>query len=250
MKQPIIKRRNQKCKDDEALIAFLKNIFGFRPGNIFLYKQAMRHKSIASTIKEGVKDSNERLEFLGDAVLSAIVANYLFQKFPFREEGFLTETRSKIVSRASLNKLAYRIGLGKHLVISSDLMKHSSNALLGDAFEAIIGAMYLDKGFEFTNKTIITYLLDIYMDINELIETEVNFKSRIIEWTQQHKKDIEFRVAGEITGKNQRQYVIQVVIDKTVISEAIDFSIKGGEQLAAEKGIAALNAVEIIPGNA
>lgn len=239
-------RRKQKCKDDEALIAFLKNIFGFNPGNIFLYKQAMRHKSIASTIKEGVKDSNERLEFLGDAVLSAIVANYLFRKFPFREEGFLTETRSKIVSRASLNKLAFRIGMGNHLSVSPDLMKHSSASLLGDALEALIGAMYLDKGFDFTSKTIITYLLDIYMDITDLIETEVNFKSRLIEWGQHHKKEIEFRIGNALQLRNQqRQYRIQIVFEGTVISEAIDFSIKGAEQLAAEKALAAIVSGEI-----
>lgn len=241
MKKSVFQRRAKLSPEDRALALYIKNIFGFKPGNIFLYRQAMRHKSVASTIKAGVKDSNERLEFLGDAVLSAIVANYLFQKFPYKEEGFLTETRSKIVSRASLNKLGYKIGLGNQLALSADLARNSSNALLGDALEALIGAIYIDKGFEFTNKTIIRYLLDIYMNINEVIGTEVNFKSRIIEWAQQNRKFIEFRVAEEIMLKNnQRQYRVEVVIENKVIGEAIDFSIKGAEQRAAEKGIVTL----------
>lgn len=245
MKKSVFQRKSKHSPEDKALILYIKNIFGFRPGNIFLYRQALRHKSVASTIKEGVKDSNERLEFLGDAVLSAIVANYLFQKFPFKEEGFLTEARSKIVSRASLNKLGHKIGLGNHLLVSTDLMKHSSAALLGDALEAIIGAIYIDKGFDFTNRTIIRYLFDIYMNINEVIGTEVNFKSRIIEWAQCNKRSIEFRVAGEIFLKNnQKQYKVAVLIDGKVVGEAIDFSIKGAEQRSAEKGLIALGLIQ------
>lgn len=241
MKHLIFQRRVKLSAEDRTLIAFIKNIFGFRPENIFLYRQAMRHKSIATAIKGGGKDSNERLEFLGDAVLSAIVADYLFQKYPFKEEGFLTETRSKIVSRASLNRLAYKIGIEKHLVTSPELMKHSSNALLGDAIEALIGAIYIDKGFDFTNKTVIRYLLDIYMNIEEVVETEVNFKSRMIEYAQQRKLEIEFRVAEEIFVRNQhRQYRVELLLDQEPISEAIDFSIKGAEQRAAEKGLNAL----------
>lgn len=233
------------------MIVFIKNIFGFRPGNIFLYKQAMRHKSIARTIKTGVKDSNERLEFLGDAVLSSIVADYLFKKYPFKEEGFLTETRSKIVSRASLNKLGFKIGLAEHLETSPDLMRHASSMLMGDALEALIGAIYIDKGFDFTNRTVIRYLFDIYMDIADVIETEVNFKSRAYEWAQHHKKDLEFRVAEEIQRKHQqRQYRVELLLDEEVIAEAIDYSIKGAEQRAAEKALAKLSEYDLPPGNA
>jgi ribonuclease-3 len=251
LKLPSFARKKKVQPEDEPLIAFIKNIFGFRPGNIFLYKQAMRHKSMARTIKEGVKDSNERLEFLGDAVLSAIVADYLFKRFPFKEEGFLTETRSKIVSRASLNKLGFKIGIGKHLVTSPDLMKHASSMLLGDAMEALIGAIYLDKGFDFTNRTVIRYLLDIYMDISDVIETEVNFKSRAYEWAQQHKRELEFRVADEIQQRNhQKQYKVQLLLDRVVISEGIDYSIKGAEQRSAEKALLLLSEKDLPPGNA
>ncbi|MFO7722811.1 MAG: ribonuclease III [Bacteroidales bacterium] len=241
MSRPVFKRSDKLSAEDKSIILFIKNIFGFRPGNIFLYRQALRHKSAASTVKEGVKDSNERLEFLGDAVLSTIIADYLFQKFPFKEEGFLTETRSKIVSRVSLNRLAQRLGIGSYLSTSPELLKNPSNTILGDAMEALIGAIYLDKGFNFTKQTIIRYLLDIYMNINEVIDKEVNFKSRIIEWGQHHRQEVEFRVAEEIQSRHHpKQYRVEVYVDKKVVGSSLDFSIKGAEQLAAEKGLAFL----------
>jgi ribonuclease III len=242
LNRQVFKRSDKLSAEDKAIILFVKNIFGFRPGNIFLYRQALRHKSAASTVKEGVKDSNERLEFLGDALLSAIIADYLFKKFPYKEEGFLTETRSKIVSRASLNRLAQRIGVGSYLSTSQELLKNPSNTILGDAMEALIGAIYLDKGFDFTKQTIIRYLLDIYMNVNDVIEKEVNFKSRIIEWGQHHKKEIEFRIAEELTSRHHpKQYRIEVLVDRKIVASALDFSIKGAEQLAAEKGLGFLD---------
>ncbi len=251
MKIPLFQRRKkQQRSEDEALIAFVKNIFGFTPGNIFLYKQAMRHRSIAATIKAGVKDSNERLEFLGDAVLGTIVADYLFQKYPFREEGFLTETRSKIVSRATLNKLGWKIGIHKHLLTSPDLTKHPSSTLMGDAMEALIGAIYIDKGFRFTQQRVVRYLLEIHMDITDVIDTEVNYKSRMLEWAQHHKHLLEFRLAEEITLKRQqRQYRIELVLNEKVIAEAIDYSIKGAEQRAAEKAFLRLSEAGQIGGD-
>ena len=131
--------------EDKDLYESIKNIFGFYPGNIFLYKLALTHKSVAEEIKEGVKDSNERLEFLGDAILGSIVADFLFKKYPFKDEGFLTETRSKIVSRFQLNHLSLKLGLDKLIVSSSD-KQTNARSILGDAFEAFVGAMYLDKG--------------------------------------------------------------------------------------------------------
>lgn len=241
MKRLFFKRNAGYIEEDEPLILFIKNIFGFVPGNIFLYRQALRHKSAAIAVKEGVKNSNERLEFLGDAVLGVIVADYLFKKFPFREEGFLTETRSKIVSRVSLGKLALKLDLGKHVVTSPEVNRNASGTILGDAMEALIGAIYIDKGFQFTQQTIIRYLLDIHMDIDEIVETEVNFKSRLIEHCQQEKWSLEFRMAGEVKLRNQmKQHRIELVVNDKVIAEAIDNSIKGAEQRAAEKGLKVL----------
>lgn len=229
---------NAYSPEDKKIILFIKNIFGFYPGNIFLYHQALRHRSAASSIKNGLKDSNERLEFIGDALLGAIVGDYLFQRYPFKEEGFLTETRSKLVSREFLNKLALKIGLDKHLVTSPEINKNFSLTLLGDAFEALIGAIYLDKGFNFTKDTFINYFLEIHINIDEMVEKETNFKSRMLEWGQHNKRKVTFKVAEELVFKNNvKQYKVQVFVDDDVIEEAIDYSIKGAEQLASEKGL-------------
>jgi ribonuclease III len=232
-------------REDASIILFIRNIFGVTPGNIFLYKQALRHKSAAYTVKEGVRNSNERLEFLGDAILGAVVAEHLFRKFPFKEEGFLTETRSKIVSRVSLNKLALKLGVDQQIITSTDFNRNNPGTILGDAMEALIGALFLDKGFDQTRQIIIRSLFEIHINIEEVVETEVNFKSRIIEYCQQEKIEVEFRVAEEIqVRKNQRQHRVELVLNGEVIAEAIDFSIKGAEQRAAEKGLIALGIIQ------
>ena len=165
----------------------IKNIFGFYPENIFLYKLAFRHKSQSEVLLNGMRVSNERLEFLGDTVLSTVVADHLFRMFPFKDEGFLTEMRSKIVSRAQLNKLSLRLGIDQ-LIIHTQEKNNVYRSIKGDAFEAIIGAIYLDKGFEFTRKVLINRVIKNNFDLNELIATDVNFKSKLIEWAQKEKR--------------------------------------------------------------
>src|SRR5436305_3000598 len=132
-------------------VKILKNLLGFVPGNLSLYKLAFRHKSVAQNIKKGVKNSNERLEFLGDAVLGSVVAEVLFKLYPYEDEGFLTELRSKIVNRANLNQLARKMGFEALIEYDNRMVGNTrQGSLLGDAFEALIGAVYLDKGYEFT----------------------------------------------------------------------------------------------------
>jgi len=213
----------------------IKNIFGFFPGNIFLYKLALTHKSVATEIKEGVKDSNERLEYLGDAILGSIVADYLFKKFPFKDEGFLTETRSKIVSRAQLNNLSIRLGLNKLIESASNSNSQNGKSINGDAFEAFIGAMYLDKGFAFAHRIVTENIIKVHLDLDELVEKEVNFKSKLIEWAQKERKEIEFKVIKEQGSGNTKQYISKVFIDGVPHEQGVDFSIKGAEKLAAEK---------------
>ena len=203
----------------------LKNIFGFRPKNVHLYKLAFRHKS-ANRDVNGIKINNERLEYLGDAVLSSIIADYLFKKFPYKGEGFLTEMRSKIVCRSNLEKLSRKLALDKLIESSPDIMS-AAKSVRGDAFEAFIGAMYLDKGYKFTRKIIIKRVINIHIDIDDLELTETNFKSRLIEWAQKEKKEVDFRVITEKGQKNSKQYEIAVYVDDKAISNAIDFSIKG-----------------------
>jgi len=219
---------------DRNLYNSIKNIFGFYPGNIFLYKLAFLHRSAGSEIVQGVRLNNERLEFLGDAILDAITADYLFKTFPLKDEGFLTEMRSKIVSRAQLNKLSMKLGMEKLI----QLDQNSSNqyrSMQGDAFEALIGAIYLDKGYDFTKKVLVERIIKHYYNIDELISQEVNFKSRMIEWAQKEKKRIAFQVLQETGSGFKKQYIVELLIDDNPLSQGQDYSIKGAEQLASEK---------------
>ena len=228
---------------DKELSKSLKNIFGFRPGNIFLYQLAFKHKSVANTSLNGYKVSNERLEYLGDAVLGAVVAEYLFKKFPYKNEGFLTEMRSKIVNRVALSKMAQKLGLDKLVNFSKD-SRSPFRSLNGDAFEAFIGAMYLDKGFEFTRRIIIRRVIEVHIDLEMLEKNDTNFKSRLIEWGQKEKHQVEFSVVGEKGEGYNRIYIVEIRIDGTIYGQGTDFSIKGAEQQASEKTWAALQTVE------
>lgn len=212
----------------------IKNIFGFYPGNIFLYKLAFRHRSAAVEKFKGVKLNNERLEFLGDAILGAIVAEFLFRKFPLKDEGFLTGMRSKIVSRSALNKLSQKLGIDTLITADTDSNKQFKS-INGDAFEAFIGALYLDKGFDFTSKIIFERIISVHYDLEELENTEINHKSTLLEYCQKEKLEIEFRVINEIGTGYKKQFEIEVYIDGEAIEKAMDFSIKGAEKLAAEK---------------
>ena len=222
-------------EEQKELAHSIKNIFGFYPENIFLYALAFRHKSVAEELQDGIKNSNERLEYLGDAILSAVVADYLFKIFPYKDEGFLTKMRSKMVSRAQLNKLSLRLGISELIQATKD-KGSQPKSLNGDAFEALIGAIYLDKGYKFTRKIIIDRVYKAAIDIDELEKTETNFKSRLIEWSQKEKKVVEFRHSKEgnaSTRKNMHQ--ISLYIDNVLVSKGKDYSIKAAEQIAAEK---------------
>ena len=219
---------------DRHLYNSIKNIFGFYPGNIFLYKLAFLHRSAGSEIVQGVRLNNERLEFLGDAILDAITADYLFKTFPLKDEGFLTEMRSKIVSRAQLNKLSMKLGMEKLIQLDQNSSNHY-RSMQGDAFEALIGAIYLDKGYDFTKKVLVERIIKHYYNIDELISQEVNFKSRMIEWAQKEKKRIAFQVLQETGSGFKKQYIVELLIDDSPLSQGQDFSIKGAEQLASEK---------------
>lgn len=221
----------------------IKNIFGFYPENIFLYRLAFRHKSVAHELKDGIKDSNERLEFLGDAILSAAVADYLFKKFPFKDEGFLTEMRSKLVSRNQFNKLAIKLGIDKFVQSTQDA-NNVPKSIYGDAFEAFIGAIYLDKGYDFTKKLIIEKIIKIHLDIEEIESTDKNFKSKLIEWVQKEKMSLDFKVVGEIGEGNFKQYIVEVFIDEESYGQGQDFSIKAAEQNAAEKACIKADIIE------
>ncbi len=221
---------------DKKLVYTVKNIFGFFPDNVALYSLAFRHKSASQERINGFKVSNERLEYLGDAVLSSIVADYLFKKFPYKEEGFLTEMRSKIVSRSSLNKLSRKLGID--VLVKSEISGNGfSKSLLGDAFEAFVGALYLDKGYDFTKRILIKRVVEVHFDIDKLVEEDTNYKSQLIEWSQKEKIPIEFKVIEEIGNGYGKQYLVEVLVDNKPVATAQDYAIKGAEQLAAEKAL-------------
>lgn len=214
----------------------IRNIFGFYPGNISLYKLAFTHKSQAEELHNGIRISNERLEFLGDTVLSTVVADYLFRMFPFKDEGFLTETRSKIVSRTQLNKLSLKLGVDQ-LIIHTQDKNNVYKSIKGDAFEALIGAIYLDKGYDFTRKILINRVIKNNFDLNELINTDLNFKSRLIEWAQKEKMPMEFVVVKEVGAGYQKQYIVNVMVNNELAGTGRDYSIKGAEQNASMKAL-------------
>lgn len=220
---------------EKSLQEAVRNLFGYQPGNIALYRLAFRHKSMAHPVNNGFRHSNERLEYLGDAVLGSIIADFLFKKFPYKDEGFLTEMRSRIVSRSHLNLLSRKLGIDK-LVEASRENNVSGSSILGDAFEAFIGAIYLDKGYRFTQNIIVNKIIQTHVDIETLISTEINFKSKVIEWAQKEKKNVEFVVADEAeNGKKGKIYHVNLLLDKEVAGEGTDYSIKKAEQNAARQ---------------
>ena len=218
---------------DKQLREALKNIFGYYPGNLALYKLALRQRSAATPLTNGIKHNNERLEYLGDAVLGSIVADFLFKKFPFKDEGFLTEMRSRMVSRTNLNSLSKKLGLNK-LIETNIEGKVSGSSIPGDAFEALVGAIYLDKGYRFAKKILVNQIIACHLDIEELVNKEINFKSKIIEWSQKEKKNTQFVLVEELdNGKKSKLYVVNLLIDGQIAGNGQDFSIKKAEQKAA-----------------
>ncbi len=217
----------------------LKFLFDFYPDNVKLYHLAFRHKSAAKTNEYGHRISNERLEFLGDAILGSIVAAFLFKKYPYESEGFLTEMRSKIVSREQLNKLARKLGF-EELVETDRPHKNLSRSLYGDAFEAFIGALYLDKGYDFTRDLVIRQIIKNHFDVEELEVTEVNHKSKLIIWSQKHKKEIRFKVEKESVQQKTKIYHIGIYLEQKRIAQASATSIKKAEQIAARIAISKL----------
>ncbi len=223
--------------EDKKLIKAIKQITGSRPSNLYLYKLALQHTSAAKEIKsDGFRESNERLEYLGDAILGAVIADFLFKKFPFKEEGFLTEIRSRIVNRESLNIVAKKIGLNRLVVFDGQrrtALTHKS--MYGDALEAVVGAIYLDKGFNFSRKFIIKRLIKPHFDLENIVQNNQNFKSIMIEWAQRANKKVHFEILEERGAIHNKEFIAQVIIDGEPFATGSGYSKKKAEQAAAEK---------------
>lgn len=215
------------------MINSLKNLLGFYPSNISLYKLAFSHRSVAISNKNGISTSNERLEYLGDAVLGAIVAEYLFKKFPLKDEGFLTKMRSRIVNRKQMNKLSLKLGINNHLNYNIN-NKQLGGSINGDAMEALIGAIYMDKGYKTTADFIVNRLLKIHIDLDEIENTDTDYKSKIIEWGQKNKQKVQFEIAEVVGEPHEKVYTINLMIEGEVMGMGKSYSKKVAEQQAAE----------------
>ena len=220
-------------KDRESYSCFYR-ILGFYPRNIRLYEQALLHKSTAVRSEKGRPLNNERLEFLGDAILDAIVGDIVYQHFEGKREGFLTNTRSKIVQRETLNKLAVEIGLDKLIKYSTRSSSHNSY-MYGNAFEAFIGAIYLDRGYECCKQFMERRIIEPSIDLDKLSRKVVNFKSKLIEWSQKNKMEVSFELIEQSLDKeNNPVFQTEVRIEGILGGSGTGYSKKESQQNAAQ----------------
>lgn len=217
--------------NDRELFLFLRNVLGEQPYNIALYKQALRHKSASLPTLHGMKDSNERLEFLGDSIIGASVASYLYKKYPFRDEGFLTKLRSRIVSRENLSALSRKMGFGRFIEHS---LNGTSRTIEGDVFEAVIGALFMDKGYHAASRCMIRRIIAIHIDVDALENIDNDYKSQLLAHVQKEKKTYQFEIIREGGRGRSDFYHLRLFVNGTAVSEGKGSSKKAAEQHASE----------------
>ena len=223
-------------KDRESYFCFYR-ILGFFPRDIKVYQQALLHKSISMRSEKGRPINNERLEFLGDAILDAIVGDIVYRHFEGRREGFLTNTRSKIVQRETLNKLAVEIGLDKLVKYSTRSSSHNSY-MYGNAFEAFIGAIYLDQGYDRCKQFMEEKIFKNYIDLDKMSRKEVNFKSKLIEWNQKNKMEVSFELIEQFLDEEYNpMFHTEVRIEGISAGTGTGYSKKESQQNAAQMAL-------------
>ena len=219
-------------KDKESYLCFYQ-MLGFYPHNIHIYEQALLHKSSSVKSDKGRLLNNERLEFLGDAILDAVVGDLVYRKFEGKREGFLTNTRSKIVSRESLNHVAEQIGLSRLVKFNTRQSSHNSY-MGGNAFEALVGAIYLDRGYEYCKYFMEHRIIGHYLDLDKISRKEVNFKSKLIEWTQKNKVAIQFDLVNQSVDEfNSPVFETEILIEGIHACKGKGYSKKESQQEAA-----------------
>ncbi len=224
---------NLYFSENKKLAIELKEMLGFTPGKLYLYQLAFLHKSIKDKIKN--KYTNERLEYLGDAVLSSIVGEYLFKKYPTKDEGFLTKMRSKIVKRKTLNEISNKMGVDK--ILGEYAIGKISNAMAGNALEALIGAIYLDIGYKRTQRFIIKKLIRNHINFDELETTDDNYKSRLLEWAQKEGKTVNFVLKDQDKVNGRDLFKIAIEVDNKAVSKSQGYNKKSAEQRASQAAI-------------
>ncbi len=208
-------------------------LIGYRSTKMVLFHTAFNHRSL----KENPSENNERMEFLGDAIISSVVAEYLFKKYPYKGEGFLTEMRSKMVNRQQLNHIAVQMGLKKMTRFNKLDGGLKSSQIFGNTLEALVGAIYLDKQYDFTKKWIIEKMIQPYLFMDELEQIDINIKNKIIGWALKQGKQIDFVLADEKLEGRRRLFTINIVIDGEVVTSQKGFTKKDASQIAAQKAI-------------
>jgi ribonuclease-3 len=226
----------------QTLLSFFKKsdfeknlaaLIGYQTRSIVLFQTALNHRSV----RENPEENNERLEFLGDAIISSVVADYLFKKYPYKGEGFLTEMRSKMVNRQQLNHIAVQMGLRKMTRFNKMDGSLKTSQIFGNTLEALVGAIYLDKKYDFTKLWILEKMIQPYLFMDDLEQIDINIKNKIIGWALKQGKQIDFVLAGEQLEGRRRLFTINVVLDGEVVTAQKGYTKKDASQLAAQKAI-------------
>ena len=211
----------------------LKNVLGFSPGKVILYKTALTHRSL----KDKSNENNERLEYLGDAILSAIIADVLFKKYPYKEEGFLTEMRSKMVNRNQLNDIAVKMGLKKISYFNKVDSSLKMSQIFGNTLEALVGAIYLDKGFNKTKQWVAERIIQPYLFMDDLEMLEINHKNKLYGWANKNSKNLEFETIDEHMEAGRRLFTVAAVVDGQILAQGKAYNKKDASQIAAQIAI-------------
>lgn len=217
----------------------LKGILGYSPGNISLYKTALTHRSV----KETSDENNERLEYLGDAILSALIADYLFKRYPYKEEGFLTEMRSKMVNRQQLNDIAIKMGLKKITVYNKADSSLKTSQIFGNTLEALVGAIYLDKGYKKAARWVSDHIVIPHMYVDDLELLEINHKNKLYGWANKNGKLLEFETVNEQLENGRRLFTIAAVVNGKVVAQGKAFNKKDASQIAAQLAVEKLGII-------
>ncbi len=236
-KKALDKIRLLSCKDRESYL-LLYSVLGYVPNDIAIYKMAMTHSSTTGAASRKLV-CNERLEFLGDAVLSSVTADFLYSKFSAEREGFLSKSRSNLVCRQTLNDLAVEIGIDR-FITACGLPKQHNNYVYGNALEALVGAIYIDKGYKQCRRFLLDRVFARIDDIETLVKADKNYKSRLIEWSQKNHKSVEFRVLSEELRKDGVFFVSEAVVDGVQLGVGDGFSKRESQQKAARQAIGKL----------
>jgi len=222
-----------KSSSNPSFAKQLENVLGIKPGNFALYQTALSHRSV----KEGADENNERLEYLGDAVLSAIIADYLFKRYPYKGEGFLTEMRSKMVNRQQLNEVALKMGLKKLTMYNKFDNALKSSQIFGNTLEAVVGAVYLDKGYRKTQQWVLKRIVIPHLFVEDLELIDINLKNKLIGWASKNGKALDFQTVQEKLENGRRIFTIAAVLDGEVLSEGKGYNKKDASQVAAQLAI-------------